>query len=837
MTTHQDTSKKVSYWSWLFPVLLLALIAGLCAPIQIYLNNYSTFQVKLVQMIPVFLVTFIVILAVGTGIGLLILNWRWVKQKLGIYKYVLIGGLVALVFVICVNNKAPVPTLLCTGLLMGMLIRNMEQGLLVLKWEQKYKYLIYGIALVAGIAAFIQNKYPLLTVFVWGAVLGMVLNKKDSPINVYTDIVFGLALAFFAQLLLCNTGLETLTNSQPNWNNQSTGAVLSLHLWGLSLILPSVLRLIDVKVLRQVKQWGSAVLGAGAVIAVVAFVAKADLPPIRVVTKDSEFTLSTNENVVVFLVDSLDAKYAEDYMLAEDILPKTKKKKKKEKTGLDESRTNTLLDDFTYFDNVVSGAWNNSVSVPMLLTGERFSVNPDRDPNYNWEMYSKDRERYYEEAYAQSSLFSDLIENGYSIRFYSNTSLVQGMDVEQIDNVRTDIAFRQKSFGTSLGNMLRLTAYYAMPYQAKHAFWISSNDIASNTEMATPDVQNYNVWDATYYKDYTNEGLTLVEDGKTFVIYHLRGAVAPYRMNEECKQVNEADTSLEQQVAGVFRMIGEYIEEMKAKGVYDNSTIIIAGTNGDLELGQNPAVFIKRKHDSGTLVRNSRPLTFANLRSSFVDGIVKKPLPKYGYNMFNQPKDEAPALREHLADQSKWKQVYPWDNSPRWRTFMIMNKARGTKYILKTVETDPYPVVLNEWMSLCGYRDMTDRIQIRGLSTNDGAYRWTSGQNVTMGFALEEPRENVLFRMDYSDTFNGDQRVLAYVNNHPVYDEIASGASSIRFSIPMEYAPDGIYNIVLKLPNVVSPVSLGISDDTRKLGLQVIGCGLYADSDENLLYP
>ncbi len=828
MTTHQDTSKKFSYWKWLFPVLLLALIAGLCTPIQLYLNNYSTFQVKLVQMIPVFLVTFIAVLAVGIGIGLLILNWQWVKQKLGNYWYLVIGAFVAMFFVIFAQNKLPGPALLFTGLLAGLLVR---------KWEHKYVYLIYGIALVVGIAVFIQNKYPLLTVFIWGAVLGMVMNKKVRPINVYTDIVFGLALAICAQLLFCNTGLETLTNSQPKWNNQSTGAVLSLHLWGLCLILPSVLRLIDVKVLRQVKQWGSSILGAGTIIAVVVFVAKADLSPIQVVTKDSEFTLSTNENVVVFLVDSLDAKYAEDYMQAEDILPKAKKKKKKGKTGLDESRTNTLLNDFTYFDNVVSGAWNNSVSVPMLLTGERFSVNPDRDPNYNWEMYSKALEQYYEEAYAQSSLFSDLIENDYSVRFYSKTDLVKGMDVEQIDNVRTDIAFRQKSFGTSLGSMFRLTAYYAMPYQAKHAFWISSNVISNNTEMATPDVRTYGVWDASFYEDFSNEGLTLVEDGKTFVIYHLRGAAAPYRMNEECKGVNEADTSLEQQVAGVFRMIGEYIEEMKEKGVYENSTIIIAGTNGDLELGQNPAVFIKRKHDSGTLVRNSRPLTFANLRSSLVDGVVKNPLPKYGYNMFNQPKDKAPALREHLADQSKWKQVYPWDNSPTWRTFMIMEKAKGTKYILKTVETDPYPVVLDEWMPLCGYGDMTDSIQIRGLSTNDGEYRWTSGQNVTMGFALEEPRENVLFRMDYSDTFNGDQRVLAYVNNHPVYDEIASGASSIRFNIPMEYAPDGIYNIVLKLPNVVSPVSLGISDDTRKLGLQVTGCGLYADSDESLLNP
>jgi len=95
-------------------------------------------------------------LVVGTDIGLMIQNWRRVKRE---YWFVVIETLVALALFICIQNKASEPALLCTGLLMGLLICNWEQGLLVRKWTNTYKYLVFGMALVAGTAAFVQNKY------------------------------------------------------------------------------------------------------------------------------------------------------------------------------------------------------------------------------------------------------------------------------------------------------------------------------------------------------------------------------------------------------------------------------------------------------------------------------------------------------------------------------------------------------------------------------------------------------------------------------------------------------------------------------------------------------
>ena len=74
-------------------------------------------------------------LVVSTDIGLLIQNWRRVKRE---YRFVVIETLVALVLFICIKNKASEPALLCTGLLMGPLIRIWEQGLLVRKWENIY---------------------------------------------------------------------------------------------------------------------------------------------------------------------------------------------------------------------------------------------------------------------------------------------------------------------------------------------------------------------------------------------------------------------------------------------------------------------------------------------------------------------------------------------------------------------------------------------------------------------------------------------------------------------------------------------------------------------------
>ena len=824
---------------WLFPVVLLSFIVGIFTPSLAYINNYALYSVKYYQLLPRMLLEFVGVLALGVGLALLICHWQWVKSKLGDYIYLAFGILIALTFVAFVQNKYPSVALLVWGVFAGMLLR---------KWEHKYVYLIYGIAIAVGLAVFVQNKYPLVTLFLWGTIAGFAIKEGLRPIDIFTDVVFGLSLAICVQLLFANDGLEVLSNNQPSWNNQAVGAILSLHLWGLCLILPSVLRLIDRPMFRRIRFFGSIALTAVLVIGLAVRLLTVNLPPIKVVTKDDEFTLSTEDNVVVFMVDSLDAQYVEDYILAEDMrlevpeeetddveelfelfgedqaeelvaecdVEALEEEAEEEIYVLDAAISHGLLDDFTYFDNVVSGGAPSNLSIPSMLTGKAYTLDYESMTDY------------YEEAYASSTLFRDLKQYGYDVRIYSYLGTLEYADDAEISNIRTDIDFREKSFGTSMKNLSRLTGYYALPYQMKKTVWLPGSDISGNVEIATPNEARYSVYDPSFYVDFNADGLSFEEDRKCFVVYHLYGAQTPLRMNEECVWAKETETSLGRQLAGDFRMIYEYVETMKAEGVYDNRTIIIAGNNGALELGQNPAVFIKPRHASGGFTRNSEPRTYKNLRASLVDGILPNAYQTYGYNMFDQPASDDPVLRPFVTNKNYWSQVFA-ENGNWIRKFIITDEAHGVENIVKTVETEPYEYKLNQWISFCGDEDeVTPDFPVTGLSFNEGNYCWTSGQDITMGFAISKPQKKAIFEMQVDGTITGYQRVNVYVNEKLLYDEVLGGPATIHVEIPKKVAPDGVFNIVLKLPDATTPMELGINDDPRVLSLRVTGCAIYS---------
>ena len=58
-------------------------------------------------------------------------------------------------------------------------------------------------------------------------------------------------------------------------------------------------------------------------------------------------------------------------------------------------------------------------------------------------------------------------------------------------------------------------------------------------------------------------------------MYHLNGAHSPYVMDENAQAVPSDSIGVDSQIRGIFKIIKEYMDELKAKGIYDSSTIII----------------------------------------------------------------------------------------------------------------------------------------------------------------------------------------------------------------------------------------------------------------------
>ena len=488
--------------------------------------------------------------------------------------------------------------------------------------------------------------------FAAAAGIAFLLRKQKRLLPVWLDLLFGGTLAVYLQQNLLNGELQLLDGAGSSPSGTSPLALAALGVWIVCLAGPHILRKIRPRAEALVRRYGSALLTVMQVGALAVMIVSSEGPTVSrfSLTKKDEFTVSPEGNIIVFVVDTLDAQWAEDLI-----------------DGQEECRE--ALKDFTFFSNVVGGGAPTIIGMPTLFTGEIY------DPD------SGSVSHYMASAYQKSSLFSDLRDNGYQVRLYTNNRYLYGADGTEIANSAFNYCYQVRYPKKFVKDLYRMTAYKGLPYQLKKPFTVYSEELTGNVLAEGGAEDRFELDDAAFCSEFRKQGLTLSGEKKAFVVYHFFGAHGPYSMNENGKKVREADTSREQQVLGVFRVIAEYLEEMKKHGVYDSSMIVITADHGGNLLYQNPAVFVKpggARQDA--LAVSDAPLTFRNLRAGFMEAAAGQRNEAYGDGMFteNLRPDEP---RPHTFSITLYRRIYGEEperkyKNPKYLTLMIGDPAR-----------------------------------------------------------------------------------------------------------------------------------------------------------------
>ena len=294
-------------------------------------------------------------------------------------------------------------------------------------------------------------------------------------------------------------------------------------------------------------------------------------------SKDEMFTLSQENNIIVFVLDTLDARYFEEYILNE---PEYKE----------------ILKDFIYFDNAVSGGGPTIYGMPLLLTGTY----------YRGEGYDK----YLENAFFSTNFYQKLQKNNYDVRLYTTDEFIADeFFITNIDNAK-NAQLKIASKKGLLWKLYQLVGYKYLPNAVKNNFYLYSGEF--DTFMVVEDEAGnlndpYILNDAEFINNFRNNGIKVIDTEGAFRLYHLFGAHGPYSLDENGNNISEG-TTLKQQLNGVMGMLKEYIQEMKELGIYENSTIVITGDHGAYDVYQNPAVAIKSRQKIGTEWRFLMPL-------------------------------------------------------------------------------------------------------------------------------------------------------------------------------------------------------------------------------------
>ncbi len=274
-------------------------------------------------------------------------------------------------------------------------------------------------------------------------------------------------------------------------------------------------------------------------------------------------SLSKEGNVIVFLVDRLDSHYMDEVL---STYPEVEGE----------------LDGFTFYQNNIAHYTSTFPSITSMFTKEPYSAGEE------WIDY-------FSRAWAKDNLCGALKDGGYQVNLLMDSPNIFGSQEEMTplcDNqdYLNDITYNYLGSGGVVRIMTKLSAIKLFPYAAKKlvlaitpqdfsvAFVRFTDRDKSAFMPATVAAES----DLRFYDHLKNDPLRADNAKKTFSFIHLTGAHDAYASIEKLYPGERKKGSFEQMATlrGDFEILFLYFEQMRACGVFDNSTILILGDHG-----------------------------------------------------------------------------------------------------------------------------------------------------------------------------------------------------------------------------------------------------------------
>lgn len=284
------------------------------------------------------------------------------------------------------------------------------------------------------------------------------------------------------------------------------------------------------------------------------------------ITREGSLELSAGNNVLVFVLDSFDSGWFETIYDDDDSIL-------------------APLADFTYYRNGTSQFSHTYQGIPCLLTGMEWNENKGED----YVLY----------AYKNGNYLADIAEQGTDVKIYTDLNLMLNMFYQNLDNYSDEIPVKYE-IGTTFHTMIRTSMYKLAPFALKPLYEYYTSDIKEMT-------YNKEMWsienDLLFYEDIVGNRLTISNDyGSAFRFYHMRGPHDPFYLTGDLRYEPSGRTSTkEDQGKGSLKIVYEYMEQMKALGIYENATIIITADHGQRDI-------LSTEKYSGHPDKTSRPI-------------------------------------------------------------------------------------------------------------------------------------------------------------------------------------------------------------------------------------
>lgn len=442
-------------------------------------------------------------------------------------------------------------------------------------------------------------------------------------LELFYTVLFAITIAGYIQSMLLNGHMLAMDGGRQTW--QGTQLWVNTLIW---IILTAVILLVKALVHKDVAKVYRAISIYLCLIQVVSLgylAVAAYMTQDNDETSDTDWVLSTegalelhpDNNVLVFVLDWYDEQILEKILAEDDgfLAP---------------------LDGFTYYPNTTSLYAFTEMSLPYLLSG------------VEWQ-YAMEKQEYLDYAYDNGHVLDDIYDAGYDIGLYTHVQYITGAVT---DKLRNYTQYRQYcQIRPTMNLMLKCSKYQMAPFVCKNMYWYTTDEF----ETLSPD-DEFTVWatyiDLPFWNALNNTGLSTekhTDRAGSFKLYHMYGAHPPQHMTEDFVQTEDRTDydSMISQAKGSMKIVFEYIRQIQALGLYDNTTIIITADHGenylynpnrvrsleDLELNKtsNPILLVKNAGQTWEGVRlNSAPVSHTEIIASIIAAINPQAAAGYG---------------------------------------------------------------------------------------------------------------------------------------------------------------------------------------------------------------
>lgn len=606
---------------------------------------------------------------------------------------------------------------------------------------------------------------------------------NEKVLHIFIAFLFSITLSFYVQGNFLNPKLPSLDGAQINWAAYTKENIISVCFWLVCIILCLVLSYFQKekteKGIKYISYFLSAIQAVSLIVLLLT--TRLDDSANYGYAKEGEFSIGTQENVIIFIVDSLQASILEEYLTSD-------------------AYEDGALDDFTFFDNVTAGGAPTHFALPVLLTGFEY------DPAQPFDSYLQ-------EMCEDTALYDNFHDNGYDIRFYTTTASLKAFPEHAVDNYEITGSQWIDNYPGFGFQIYKLTNFYLMPQFLKQYFWTS--DAALRDNIASSD-RRYEINEVQFYNEFQATGKLQTDYEKAFRLYHFNGVHLPPVMNEGLQPWKEGDDWLSEQEALREDMIilHTYINQLKAAGVYETSMIIILGDHGQHEennIEDNPAVLLKLPYETHELAHNSAPVHFRNLTAT-IAGNIEEDYSYYGPSVYDIS-EESDVERLHTIDKSIRKRVIikePYDNSLSGVRLITYGQAGSGEYrVWNPYEINRIDYPIGEVIDFAVDNEYAKQINYRLYKENGTA---TASNELSICFALEDYQKGDLtLHFVYSNLYNDSQKIRIYANGNKTENIICTpenAGKEITSVIPGENITDDELVIRMVFPNAVTPNQL-----------------------------